>query len=301
MFQTKLNLALALLVLIAVAGLGAGVLQSAATADPPAAKAETKPDHAQIPAVAVVPKGEIKDELPSAHSKVLRLYEKLAKPIALDKPIDRNTPLKDAVEFFSDRFDVTILVDIVAFKAEGVENVEELPVGLPRMAQASLSTILRLLTGQVNATYLVTASHIEITTARRTRPAEWTAEMRHLVPTVTVLFRNEKLDLALRELAGLTGVNVLVDARVAEMVSKTAISEEFCNTPVDTAVRLLTDMVDLKVVAVDNVLYVTTKANAETLRAEQQGLRTGRPSRPAPAVPNDKGGAGKTPEGRKSS
>ena len=37
--------------------------------------------------------------------------------------------------------------------------------------------------------------------------------------------------------------NVLVDARVAEMVSKTAISEEFCNTPVDTAVRLLTDKV----------------------------------------------------------
>ena len=37
--------------------------------------------------------------------------------------------------------------------------------------------------------------------------------------------------------------NVLVDARVAEMVSKTAISEEFCNTPVDTAARLLTDKV----------------------------------------------------------
>jgi hypothetical protein len=78
MFSTRLNFALGFLTLIVVAGLGAGVLQSSATADPPAAKVE---DQAQIPAVAAVPRGENKDQMPSAHSKVLRLYETLSKPI----------------------------------------------------------------------------------------------------------------------------------------------------------------------------------------------------------------------------
>ncbi|TMQ29437.1 MAG: hypothetical protein E6K70_25685, partial [Planctomycetota bacterium] len=78
---------------------------------------------------------------------IRRMREKLSKPISLDKAIDKNTPLKDALEFLSDRYDLTILIDTPAFKQEQVDNVEDLPVGLPRMSQVSLSTVLRLLSG----------------------------------------------------------------------------------------------------------------------------------------------------------
>jgi len=56
-----------------------------------------------------------------------------------------------------------------------------------------------------------------------------------------VEFLSDRFDVTIQ--IDVVAFNVLVDARVAEMVSKTAISEEFCNTPVDTAVRLLTDKV----------------------------------------------------------
>src|SRR5262249_4576453 len=39
------------------------------------------------------------------------------------------------------------------------------------------------------------------------------------------------------------------------------------------AVRVLADMADLKPVALDGVLYVTSKPNAEVLQAEQEKLR----------------------------
>src|SRR5439155_26824057 len=71
-------------------------------------------------------------------------------------------------------------------------------------------------------------------------------------------------------LADSTGINVILDARVAEKAGKTPVTATLNGIPLDTAVRLLADMADLKAVAIDNALYVTTKPNAETLQAEQE-------------------------------
>jgi len=60
----------------------------------------------------------------------------LEKPINLDKGIDHNTPLKDALEFLSDRFDVTILVDISAFPRGANEaRIDDTLVGLSARKQ----------------------------------------------------------------------------------------------------------------------------------------------------------------------
>src|SRR5262249_39630067 len=107
------------------------------------------------------------DDDPATIQSIRRIREKLSRPISLEKAIDKNTPLKDALEFLTDRYDVTILIDIPAFKQDGVDNVEELPVGLPKMSNVSLGTILRLLSGQINGTYLVRRDYIEITTGTR--------------------------------------------------------------------------------------------------------------------------------------
>jgi hypothetical protein len=42
------------------------------------------------------------------------------------------------------------------------------------------------------------------------------------------------------------------------------------HVPLETAVRLLADMADVKAVALENVLYVTTKENADKLLREQR-------------------------------
>ena len=75
--------------------------------------------------------------------------------------------------------------------------------------------------------------------------------------------------LSIARLADASGISVVLDARVVEKAGKTPVTATLNNIPLDTAVRLLADMADLKAVAIDNVLYVTAKANAEALQAEQ--------------------------------
>ncbi len=61
----------------------------------------------------------------------------------------------------------------------------------------------------------------------------------------------------------------MLDARVGE-AAKVPVSAELTNVPLDTAVRLLADMAGLKSVQIDNVVYVTTPANAAVLQKEQE-------------------------------
>jgi hypothetical protein len=56
----------------------------------------------------------------------------------------------------------------------------------------------------------------------------------------------------------------VIDSRTEEK-AKTRVTATFHSVPVDTAVLILADMADLRAVALDNVLYVTTKENAEQL------------------------------------
>jgi tetratricopeptide (TPR) repeat protein len=108
------------------------------------------------------------DDDPVTLRRLKDLQNKLSKPITLDKGIDPNTQLKDALEFLSDRYDITILVDSAAFKADNQDdNVEEKPVRLPKMVGVSLGTVLRLLTAQVNGTFLIRRDYVEVTTGQR--------------------------------------------------------------------------------------------------------------------------------------
>src|SRR5205823_6035346 len=84
----------------------------------------------------------------------------------IEKAID-NAPLRDVIEFLSDKYEMTILVDTQAFDQQGQKTVEDSPVKLPKMPGVTLSTVLRLLLSQVNGTYLIRRDYIEITTGDR--------------------------------------------------------------------------------------------------------------------------------------
>src|SRR5689334_6832700 len=108
---------------------------------------------------------------------------KLAKPVTLENGLADNTPLRDAVEFISGPYDIKILVDTQAFKAAGVDAVEDQPVRLPKMIGIRLSTILRLLADQVQGTYLVHPEFVELVPLERARPEAW-REKPGFAPTV---------------------------------------------------------------------------------------------------------------------
>ena len=85
------------------------------------------------------------------------------------------------------------------------------------------------------------------------------------LPLVHASFDRRPLEEGLRELAEQSGFNVLLDARAGEK-GKLAVSGQLLNAPLDTAVRFLADMADLRAVTRDNVIYVTTPENAGNLQ-----------------------------------
>src|SRR5262249_38247233 len=146
-----------------------------------------------------------------------------------------------------------------------------------RMVGISLGRILQMLASQVGGTYLVHSDFVEITTPERTRPEEWVSCRRDLAPLVSANFDKRPLGRALSELAALSGINVVVDARISAKSAETPVTACLNATPIDSAVRLLADMADLAPVAIDNVIYVTSKTNAQALQAEQERRRLLKP------------------------
>ncbi|HEV3115748.1 MAG TPA: hypothetical protein VGY58_01765 [Gemmataceae bacterium] len=209
------------------------------------------------------------------------LRQKLGEAVGLPNGIQPNTPLRDALEFIGDRHEVTILVDAPAFKEDGVENIEEVPVRLPRMSGIRLDTVLRALAGQIKGVPLLRPDHIEITTPKHAVETVWgrsypledseqPGRPRPMLPLVNVVLAKTSLDAALRELVGQTGISVILDSARAGERARTAVTAAFTNVPLDGAVRLLAEQADLQAVLVDNALYVTTRQRAQAMRDEQE-------------------------------
>jgi hypothetical protein len=204
------------------------------------------------------------------------IRNRLAKPITLDRGIDANTSLGDAMAFLSERFGVSIIVNNSAFKDEaGVESADDLAVRLPRIVDVKLGTVLRLLAKQINGTYLIRGDHIEITTPQRNSPLMWVDpqfnehDRRRHVPIVDAEFIHRPLNTALRELSDESGISIVLDARTAE-TAKTAVTATLNGVPIDTAVELLANMVGLKMVVKDRALYVTDPDNAVVMEAAKK-------------------------------
>ncbi|MBY0522595.1 MAG: hypothetical protein K2R98_04330 [Gemmataceae bacterium] len=204
------------------------------------------------------------------------IREKLDRPINLQFGIDPNTPLKDALEFLADRHDLTFIVDSNAFAAIGVQKVEEQPVQLPKMSGVPIRVVLRLLLSQIkgdvySGAFILKDGHVEVTTTYHAAPqlSLWgTPDGRQQIPRVDVDGHGQALDDALQEMADTTGLNIVIDARVAGKAKKQVLTS-LTNVPIDTAVRVLADQAELRLVIMDDVLYITSRDNAKDLEADQ--------------------------------
>ena len=117
-----------------------------------------------------------------------------------------------------------------------------------------------------------------------------------------------ELTRALRQLARDTATNVIVDTR-AEKDAQATVTMQLEDVPLETAVRLLSEMAGLKPVRVGNVLFVTKKDIANELRNDPDLVQPVQPGQPQPGVPSgigiapnraahDHGAAGRRPAGR---
>jgi hypothetical protein len=188
--------------------------------------------------------------------------------------LDAKNTLTDALDLLGDRYGVNLEVNEAAFKEAGLDNPLEQTIerGLPKMNNARLESVLRKLLSRIpgDAAYMIRADGIEITTKQAQRVEVWGAEYDGpFLPLVHANFDKKPLSEALQELSNRTGFNIVVDARVASK-AETAVTAKLANTPLDTAVRVLADMADLKPFLTDNLLYVTTKENAARLEEQER-------------------------------
>lgn len=124
------------------------------------------------------------DDDPVALQKVKQLQNKLTTPITIDG-FEPNTPLREALGFLSERYGLTILVDVQAFKDDlQINEPEQQPVRLPKMVNVSLGTVLRLLLSQAQATFIIRRDYVEVTTPQR-QAAEKTLRVYPVADLVT--------------------------------------------------------------------------------------------------------------------
>jgi hypothetical protein len=107
------------------------------------------------PAASLEVPGARTDTDPMARRRDLLVQRQLARIVNLDRGIDANTPLKDALEFLSDLYDITFRIDTQAFLAAGIRGIEAQPVRLPKRNAISLEKALNEILSQVRATHEV--------------------------------------------------------------------------------------------------------------------------------------------------
>jgi hypothetical protein len=113
---------------------------------------------------------------------------------------------------------------------------------------------------QYGLTYAIVGDSVVVTT-------EDMAVYRQLKQRVNVDLDRVQAAVALKQLARETATNLLVDAR-AQKDAQNAVSLQIEDVPLETAVRLISEMAGLKPVRMGNVVLVTTRAHALELRSE---------------------------------
>jgi hypothetical protein len=124
---------------------------------------------------------------------------------------------------------------------------------------------VRQLLQRMLAPYNLTYVQLEDTLVITTEEQGFHRQLRQRVPLDV---RKQSLDKALADLARATGVNLVVDPRVAKE-AQTPVSLQLDDATVETSVRLLAEIGGLKAVCVGNVLFVTSEERAVRIRKEE--------------------------------
>jgi hypothetical protein len=86
-------------------------------------------------------------------------------------------------------------------------------------------------------------------------------------------------DKAIASLTGDSGANVVIDPRLKEKAAVPVVLK-LEEVPMETAIRLLSEVADLRAVRMNNVLFVTTPERAKSLRPDADGPLP--PAQPSP-------------------
>ncbi len=195
-----------------------------------------------------------------AQQRAQEYRQKLDQPATIE--FEAGTPLREALSHISERYGLTILVDVEAFKADNNDpDIENRPIKLPRLVSVRLRTILRVLFQQVAGDFYTRDDHLMVVPTKRIEAGI------ALRQPVDVAFERRLLSDALKELSDMTGVSVVLDAQ-KQQDATLQVTADFRNVPLESAVRVLADMASMKSITLENMIYVTDPGNAENMKKE---------------------------------
>jgi hypothetical protein len=183
---------------------------------------------------------------------------------ALDQPvtvrIDKQ-PLTAAIDMLKEKGKVNLVLDSLSIQQQLGWLPEQPPVPVDvDLKDVKLKSALRTVLSPYGLSYAVLGDTVLVTT-------EQTALTRQMGQRVNVDLDQVEFGQALKQLGRETGANLILDSRV-EKGAKNPVSLQLEDVPLETAVRLLSEMAGLKPVRVGNVLFVTDKKTAAELRAD---------------------------------
>jgi hypothetical protein len=114
---------------------------------------------------AVLPLGALVPPPDDDKTNIIR--KKLDGKVTLDKGLQPGTKLKEALDFFEDRYDLAIRIDEVAFQKAGKEEVRATKVELRRLSGVSLKAVLYMVLDQLEATFEVSDHAVRIVPAAK--------------------------------------------------------------------------------------------------------------------------------------
>jgi hypothetical protein len=220
-------------------------------------------------------------------AKKVSLARKLQQEIEFPGVDDPKSALIEALDALAKKHQITFDINERAFKWEMLNDVARTEIANPnpilpmktRLATA-LQKILDRIPVPSGATYLVHRDVIEITTGQFAS-TEIQAGHKNLIftvnggslrgwhfPRVHPDFKQTPLIEALDALADESDVNIVLDNSVGEKKANLPVDLRARNIPLDTVVLLLAGAADLRMLQLDNVLYVTTPARAASLQKD---------------------------------
>ncbi|MEI7687123.1 MAG: hypothetical protein WCL32_19060 [Planctomycetota bacterium] len=200
---------------------------------------------------------------PARSSPAEKIRRTLDQVIALDY---QGNSFGEAINHLKDRTQLPIQLDQVALQQMGL--VDGIPVNIElRNVRGKVRTALQNLLANHNLTYVILEDSLVIT-------SEEAAIARQMRQRVALDLNEVPANKALRDLAKQVGVSLVLDPRVNKIAAQ-PVSLQLEETSVETGLRLVAELIDLKAVRIGNVILVTDAARAERIRREENELRHG--------------------------
>ena len=182
-----------------------------------------------------------------------KIRKDLDRVLTLD--IDQQ-PLALAINQVQELTKINFVLDRLTLTQNGIDP-DQLTVSL-KLKDVKARSALRSLLTPYNLNYAILGDTVLVST-------DDVAMLRQVRQRVSIDLDKIELSKALKRLARETGTNLVVDPRVGKD-AQTAVTLQMEDVPLETAVRLMAEMVNLKPVRVGNTLFVTSKTNAAELR-----------------------------------